>query len=94
MSSQPAAETIRVTGYHRGGYECGHCGRELLHCIATDRGVFGAACLSQTMTRPQKYMGRSFRLSTSAMISLARMARDPARNGVSAQALTFELVGA
>jgi hypothetical protein len=83
-------DTITITGYHRFGYECAHCGRELKHCIATDRGIFGAACLANKLTKPCTYMGRKYRLSTDAVISLAKMARDPARHGVGPRQLTFE----
>lgn len=82
--------TIRITGYYRDGYECCHCGRELKHCIATDRGVFGAACFSNKITKPRVYNGRKYRLSTDAVISLAKMARNPERNGIGPYQLTFE----
>ena len=82
--------TITITGYHCFGYECSHCGRELKHCVATDAGVFGAACFANKLTKPRVYNGRKFRLSTDAVVSLAKMARDPARHGIGAYQLTFE----
>jgi hypothetical protein len=86
------ANLICVTGYYQDG-DCSHCGRELRHCIVTDAGVFGARCFANTVTKPQTYNGKAFRLSTDAVISLARMARDPARHGIGARALTFEAAG-
>lgn len=81
---------IVVTGYWQGG-ECSHCGRELRHCVVTDGGVFGAACFGQQITKPRLYKGKPYRLSTEAVICLAKMARDPQRRGVSAHDLTFEV---
>ena len=80
---------ISVTGYFEGGCCC-HCGRELRHCVQTDAGTFGAACFGNKITKPRTYKGKSYRLSTDAVISLAKMARDPARNGIGSQQLTFE----
>jgi hypothetical protein len=80
---------ICVTGYVEGG-ECAHCSRELRHCIVTDAGMFGARCFTAKVTKPQIHRGKAFRLSTDAVISLARMARNPVKFGVSAAALTFE----
>lgn len=80
---------ICVTGYYEGG-ECVHCGRELRHCIVTDSGVFGARCFANQVTKPRRYNGKAYRLSTDAVISLARMARNPARHGIGPEALTFE----
>lgn len=80
---------IKVTGYFQRGYECCHCGRELKHCVATDRGIFGAACFANKITAPRVYEGRKYRLSTDAVISLAKMARDPARHGIGDYQLTF-----
>jgi hypothetical protein len=80
---------ICVTGYLEGG-ECAHCGRELRHCIVTDAGMFGARCFAVKVTKPKVYCGKKFRLSTDAVISLARMARDPVRHNLSSASLTFE----
>src|SRR6185437_15820462 len=66
--------TINITGYFEGGC-CGHCGRELRYCVQTDAGTFGAACFSKTITKPRTYRGKSYRLSTDAVISLAKTAR-------------------
>lgn len=82
-------DKITVTGYFQGG-ECVHCGRELKHCVVTDAGIFGAACFGNKMTKPRTYNGKSYRLSTDAVISLAKMARNPERNGIGAYQLTFE----
>lgn len=81
-------DTIVVTGYLRGG-ECAHCGRELKHVIVTDCGQFGAACMANKLTQPRVYQGRKYRLSTDAMISLAKQARDPERTGATLYARTF-----
>lgn len=81
-------DRIQVTGYFEGG-ECLHCGRELRHCIVTDAGIYGARCFANQVTKPQTYNGKAYRLSTDAVISLARMARDPARHGIGAAQLTF-----
>lgn len=81
--------TINITGYFEGG-ECAHCSRELRHCVATDAGVFGARCFAAKVTKPRTYAGKAYRLSTDAVISLAKMARNPARNGIGPQHLTFE----
>ena len=83
------ATTISVTGYFEGGC-CMHCSRELRHCVQTDAGTFGAACFSNKITKARTYKGKSYRLSTDAVIGLAKMARDPARNGIGPQQLTFE----
>ncbi len=82
-------DKITITGYFQGG-ECKHCGRELRHCVVTDWGVFGARCFGQHVTKPQTYMGRSYRLSADAVVSLARMARNPKRHGIGPYQLTFE----
>ena len=82
------ADTVKITGYYQGG-ECKHCGRELRHCIVTDAGVFGARCFGATLTEPRTYGGKRYRLSTDAVISLAKMARDPKRHGVGDYQLTF-----
>lgn len=84
------ANLICITGYIRDGYECSHCGRELKHCVVTDSGIFGAACFANKLTKPRAYNGKKYRLSTDAVISLAKMARDSARHGVGPQQLTFE----
>ena len=80
---------ICITGYFEGG-ECSHCARELRHCVVTDAGVFGARCFGAKVTKPQVYRGKAYRLSTDAVISLAKMARDPARHGVGPAQLNFE----
>ena len=80
---------ITVTGYYEGG-ECSHCARELRHCVVTDHGVFGARCFGQQVTAPRMYRGKAYRLSADAVISLAKMARDPARHGIGSAQLTFE----
>ena len=80
---------ICITGYTEGG-ECTHCGRELRHCIMTDVGIFGARCFAVQATKPQNYRGKTYRFSADAVISLAKMARNPARYGISPQQLTFE----
>lgn len=84
-----AANTICVTGYFQGG-ECIHCGRELKHCVVTDAGIYGAACFANQATKPRVYNGKKYRLSTDAVISLAKMARNPDRNGIGPYQLTFE----
>lgn len=83
------SDKITITGYFQGG-ECKHCGRELRHCIVTDSGIFGARCFGATLTKPRTYGGKPYRLSTDAVISLAKMARNPARNGIGPYQLTFE----
>ena len=80
---------ICITGYTEGG-ECSHCSRELRHCIMTDAGVFGARCFSAQVTKPRTYAGKAYRLSTDAVVSLAKMARNPTRNGIGPNQLTFE----
>lgn len=80
---------ICITGYTQGG-ECTHCGRELKHCVHTDSGVFGARCFANTVTKPLTYNNKKYRLSTDAVISLAKMARDPKRHGIGPYQLTFE----
>jgi len=80
---------ICITGYTEGG-ECSHCGRELRHCVVTDSGVFGARCFGNQVTKPLTYQGKAYRLSTDAVISLAKMARNPARNGIGPHQLTFQ----
>jgi len=81
--------TISVTGYFEGGC-CMHCGRELRHCVQTDAGTFGAACFSNTITKPLSHRGKSYRLTTSALIDLAKKARNPARFGLYSHNLEFE----
>lgn len=83
------ANTLQITGYLQGG-ECKHCGRELRHCIVTTSGIFGARCFGNAITKPRTYNGKPYRLSTDAVISLAKMARDPARHGIGSYQLTFE----
>lgn len=83
------ADKICIAGYHQGG-ECSHCGRELKHCVVTDAGIIGAACFANKITKPCVYNGKKYRLSTNAVISLAKMARDPARYGIGSYQLTFE----
>jgi hypothetical protein len=80
---------IQVTGYFQGG-SCGCCGRDLLHCVQTDAGTFGARCFAVKVTKPRQHRGKAFRLSTDAVISLAKQARSPARFGLQAHHLTFE----
>lgn len=80
---------IIVKGYTKGG-ECLHCGRELKHVICTSVGDFGAACFSNKVTMPRVYQGKKYRLATDSMITLAKEARDPGRNGISLWHLTFE----
>lgn len=80
---------ICVSGYYQGG-ECTHCGRELKHCVVTDHGVFGAACFVNKVAKPKTYNGKKYRLGTDSIISLAKMARDPARHGIGSHQLTFE----
>jgi hypothetical protein len=67
------AQRITITGYFQTGC-CMHCGRELLHCVQTDAGTFGAACFGKRVTKPRTYRGKAYRLSTDAVISLARTA--------------------
>ncbi|MBU6189476.1 MAG: hypothetical protein KGR68_09170 [Betaproteobacteria bacterium] len=86
MTQTPA---IIVTGYSKGGC-CMHCGRELLHCVQTDAGVFGARCFAAKVTAPRSYRGKSYRLSTDAVLDLAKRAHNPAHYGISAEALTFQ----
>lgn len=81
--------TITITGYFEGGCCC-HCGRELRHCVQTDAGTFGARCFGAKVTKPRVYNGKPYRLSTEAVISLAKMARNPMRNGLQAHHLEFE----
>ena len=68
-----ASRMICLTGYHQGG-ECAHCGRELKHCVETDAGIVGAACFVK-LTKAPTYQGRKYRLTTDAVISLAKNAR-------------------
>ena len=82
------AQKITITGYYQGG-ECCHCGRELRHCVVTDSGVFGARCFGQQVTEPLTYGSKKYRLSADAVISLAKMARSPARHGIGSHQLTF-----
>lgn len=82
-------DQISITGYFQGG-ECKHCGRELRHCVVTSAGVFGARCFGQQVTKPKIYMGKPYRLSASAVIDLAKMARNPARHGIASHHLSFE----
>lgn len=80
---------ITVTGYTQGGC-CMHCGRELLHCVQTDAGVFGARCFAAKVTAPRSYRGKSYRLSTDAVLDLAKKAHNPGRYSIPAEALTFQ----
>jgi hypothetical protein len=80
---------ITVTGYFEGG-SCGCCGRELRHCVQTDAGTFGARCFAVKVTKPRIYAGKPYRLSTDAVISLAKQARNPVRFGLQAHHLSFE----
>ena len=84
-----AATQINITGYFQGGC-CMHCGRELLHCVQTDAGTFGARCFAAKVTKPVQYRGKAIRLSTDAVISLAKQARNPARFGLQPHHLAFE----
>jgi hypothetical protein len=78
--------TISITGYFEGGC-CMHCGRELRHCVQTDAGTFGAACFGKQITKPRIYRGKAYRLSTDAVISLARTAHN-----LTSDQLAFERV--
>ena len=82
-------QTITITGYFEGGC-CGHCGRELRHCVQTDTGTFGAACFGKTITKPRSYRGKSYRLSTGAVIALAKAARHPDWNLIDSLNFAFE----
>lgn len=80
---------INVIGYFEGG-ACGCCGRELRHCVQTDAGTYGARCFAVKVTKPRTYSGKPYRLSTDAVISLAKQARNPARFGLQSHHLAFE----
>lgn len=84
-----AAAPITVTGYSNNGC-CMHCGRELLHCVQTDAGVFGAQCFAAKVTAPRTYRGKTYRLSTGALLDLAKKAHNPAWYSIPAEALTFQ----
>jgi len=81
--------TINITGYFEDGC-CGHCGRELRHCVQTDAGTFGAACFDKVVTKPRTYRGKSYRLGAAAVISLAKMARNAAHYNLTADQFSFE----
>lgn len=80
---------INITGYFEGG-ACGCCGRELRHCVQTDAGTYGARCFAVKVTKPVIYRGKAVRLSTDAVISLAKQARSPARFGLQPHHFSFE----
>lgn len=89
---------IWITGYEQDGY-CEHCGRPLKHCIRLSDGrIVGATCFDKTLTAPRQYRGKSYRLGTTGIIRLAKIAEfcPPAdmgrRYGVYPEHLRFELI--
>lgn len=89
MPATEAANMICITGYGQDS-DCMCCGRALRHVIQTDAGSFGASCFIKRITRPQTYRGKPNRLSTDAVIYLAKRAHNPTRFQIPTAALIFE----
>lgn len=89
--------TISIIGYEQDG-SCEHCGRTLKHCIRiSDSRLVGATCFDKKITLPKTYQGKKFRIGSSEVIRLAKIAEYvpvpdwKKQYGISANNLTFEL---
>lgn len=88
---------ISIVGYEQEG-NCEHCGRPLKNCIKLSDGrIVGSTCFDKKLTAPKNYQGKKYRIGSSEVVRLAKIAEYvPVANwqkqyGISANHLTFEL---
>lgn len=64
--------TLQINGYEQEGY-CAHCGRTLKHCIVLNDGsIVGATCFDKKLTKPRVYQGKTYRVGSESIITLAK----------------------
>lgn len=87
---------LEIVGYDQNG-TCEHCGRALKHCIRLSDGrIVGATCFDKKITRPKIYQGKKYRVGSTHIIKLAKIAQFvpvhqwSSRYGVGPSSFTFE----
>ena len=87
---------IQIEGYEQEAV-CAHCNRNLKHGIKISNGTtVGASCFNNVLTKPKVYFGKNYRVGSSKIVELAKIAEfyDVSARlrqfGVSNTQLTFE----